>query len=153
MRVSEFPDIERTLGIDLGAHVEQARRVAEKSAEFSARLADMVGRAESPDGRVGLGFSPEKGLTGVRIDPRAMRMGSEELAELVEQLSKEAVADLERQKREAADEVYEEDAQKVKQPLDPAAMQDALRDMNDAFSGVSRDATALMDQLRKRMGQ
>lgn len=82
--MSEFPDIERTLGIDLGAHVEQARRVAEKSAEFSARLADMVGRAESPDGRVGLGFSPEKGLTGVRIDPRAMRMGSEELAELIE---------------------------------------------------------------------
>jgi hypothetical protein len=41
----------------------------------------------------------------------------------------------------------------VKAPLDPAAMQNALRDMNDAFSGVSRDATALMDQLRKRMGQ
>ncbi|GAA1792902.1 YbaB/EbfC family nucleoid-associated protein [Actinomadura chokoriensis] len=151
--MSEFPDIERTLGIDLGAHAEQARRVAEKSAEFSARLADMVGRAESPDGRVGLGFSPEKGLTGVRIDPRAMRMGSEELAELIEQLSKEAVADLDRQKREAADEVYGEDAQKVKTPLDPAVMQDALRDMNAAFAGVSRDATALMDQLRKRMGQ
>lgn len=151
--MGDFPDIERMLGIDLGAEAERARRVAQRSAELNERLTDLVGRAETEDGRIGLGFSPERGLTDVRIDPRAMRMGSEELAEKIQRLSQEAAADLERQKQEAAREVYGEDAETATTPVDPAKMQEALRDMNDIFSGVSKEATAMLDQVRKHLGQ
>ncbi|WP_067794182.1 YbaB/EbfC family nucleoid-associated protein [Actinomadura formosensis] len=151
--MNQFPDIERTLGIDLGAHAERARRVAQQSAELSERLTGLVGHAESADGRIGLAFSPERGLTDVRIDPRTMRMASEELAETIQRLSQEAVADLERRKQEIAREVYGEDAETATTPVDPAQMHQALRDMNDVFSGVSREATALMDQIRKNLGK
>jgi DNA-binding protein YbaB len=147
-----FPDFQQMLGIDMDAVAAKARRAAERSAEFNERLSGLAGRAETQDGRVRLAFSPEQGLPELHIDPRAMRMGSEELAETIQRLTLEAVADLERQKQEAAREIYGDDSEAVTTP-DAEKMKELLQDMNDTFSGLSKDGSALMDEVRRRLGQ
>ncbi|TDB84808.1 hypothetical protein E1264_23360 [Actinomadura sp. KC216] len=147
-----FPDFQQLLGIDMEAVAARARRVAEQSAELNERLSGLVGHAETQDGRLRLAFSPEQGLPELHIDPRAMRMGSEELAETIQRLTREAVADLERQKQEAARDVYGDD-QEAATPPDAEKLKQSLRDMNDIFSGLSKDATGLMDEARRRLGQ
>jgi len=79
-------------------------------------------------------------------------MGSEELAETIQRLTREAVADLERQKQEAARQVYGNDPEAATPP-DAEKLKESLQDMNDIFSGLSKDTTALMDEVRRRLGQ
>ncbi|SDI54302.1 YbaB/EbfC family nucleoid-associated protein [Nonomuraea jiangxiensis] len=70
------------------------------SREFSEtidRVGEVVGQAESPDGKVKVRVSSSGQLTALRIDPRAMRLGSEELADTIMDLSRRATEDAARQ--------------------------------------------------------
>ncbi|MEO3875657.1 YbaB/EbfC family nucleoid-associated protein [Nonomuraea sp. B12E4] len=66
------------------------------SREFSdviGRVGEVTGEAESPDGRIKVRVSSSGQLTALRIDPRAMRLGSEELADAIMDLSRRATED------------------------------------------------------------
>jgi DNA-binding protein YbaB len=141
-----IPDVEAMLGLDMAAAVEGARRMAEQAATVQDRIAGLVGRAETPDGRVRLAFSPEKGLPELHIDPRAMRMGSEELAETIQRLVGEALADLVEQKQATA----AKDGVEAAAP-DPEAIGKTLDGMSDVMRMAARDATALIEQVRARL--
>ncbi|GAA1807687.1 YbaB/EbfC family nucleoid-associated protein [Actinomadura chokoriensis] len=142
-------DVEAMLGIDIAGAAQSAQRMAEKSVELQERLAGLTGEAETPDGRVRVVFSPEEGLPEVHIDPRAMRMGSEELAATISRLSREAVQDLQRRKQEIAGEVYGDDA--AADVPKPEALKETLRGMDDIVQALSRDANAMLDQIRRQM--
>lgn len=66
------------------------------SREFSdvmAQVGDVTGEAASRDGKISVRVTATGQLTGLRIDPRAMRMGSQELAEAILEASRRATED------------------------------------------------------------
>jgi DNA-binding protein YbaB len=75
---------------------EVLEALAAQSARFEAvgrRLSETRGRGESEDGRVIVEALPGGSLVALRIDPRAMRLGSEALAEAILAAARRAEAD------------------------------------------------------------
>jgi len=62
-----------------------------KLVRLQERITEVRGRGEAAQGRVVAEASANGALTGLRIDPRAMRLGSDELAEAVLQAAAGAV--------------------------------------------------------------
>jgi len=85
-----------------------ARAQFEQATELQRRLADLEGRAESSDSRVKATYNQERGLADLQLDPRALRMGSDELRQTILEVSYEAKRDLERQTKEILDESFAE---------------------------------------------
>ncbi|MEW9554440.1 YbaB/EbfC family nucleoid-associated protein [Nonomuraea sp. NPDC050783] len=56
-------------------------------------VGDVTGQAESPDGRIRVRVSSTGQLAGLHLDPRAMRLGSQELADAIMELSRRAAED------------------------------------------------------------
>ncbi|MDH2425065.1 YbaB/EbfC family nucleoid-associated protein [Sphaerisporangium sp. TRM90804] len=70
--------------------------LAAQRAEFEQvgrRLSETLGRGEAEDGRVAVEVRPNGSLAGLRIDPRAMRLGSDALAEAILRAAVDAEAD------------------------------------------------------------
>jgi DNA-binding protein YbaB len=66
------------------------------SREFSgvmAEMGDVVGQAASADDKVRVRVSASGQLVGLHIDPRAMRLGSQELVDRIMELSGRATED------------------------------------------------------------
>jgi DNA-binding protein YbaB len=66
------------------------------SGEFSdviGRVGEVVGQAVSPDDKIRVQVSASGQLTALHIDPRAMKLGSQELAEVILDLSRRAAED------------------------------------------------------------
>ncbi|MEV5571099.1 YbaB/EbfC family nucleoid-associated protein [Spirillospora sp. NPDC052269] len=86
------------------ADEEEARGRAEQRMQrvmaVQERLRDVVGRARSEDGGITAECTGGQGLTALTIDPRAMGLGSQELADTVVRLVREATVDLRRQTAE-----------------------------------------------------
>lgn len=61
------------------------------------RIAVLEGRAEAEEGRIRVTWVAGRGLGDLRIDPRAMRLGSDELAEAIKGAITSAMTDLQRQ--------------------------------------------------------
>lgn len=153
LRNVEFPDIGKVLGLDIAQLAEQARLQAVQSAELQERVASLVGRAETPDGRVRLSFSPGEGLPELHIDPRAMRLGSQELSETIRGLVLEAIRDLDRQRGEAAREVYGEGFDPETAKPDPKAVDTALQGVSDMMESAGNDVIAFMERMRRGTGR
>ena len=147
----EFPDIGNALGVDVVRLAEETRANALKAAELQQRLGDLVGRAESEDGRVRAAFSPTAGLPELVIDPRAMRLGSEELAEVIMAVVAEAVRDLDRQRLEAAQETFGPQYDPAVARPDPASLQETLRGMSETVDLAGRSLTEIMEGLKARL--
>ncbi|MFI7134556.1 YbaB/EbfC family nucleoid-associated protein [Nonomuraea sp. NPDC050153] len=62
--------------------------------ELRDGLNDLRGRGEAANGQVTAEVLPSGALSGLRIDPRAMRLGSDALAEAVLAAANAAAADL-----------------------------------------------------------
>ncbi|MCK2215010.1 YbaB/EbfC family nucleoid-associated protein [Actinomadura sp. ATCC 31491] len=65
-------------------------------------VGDVTGQAESPDGKIRVRVSSSGQLTGLHLDPRAMRLGSQELAEAIMRLSRRAAEDAARRLMDVA---------------------------------------------------
>ncbi|GGL10667.1 hypothetical protein Sme01_16000 [Sphaerisporangium melleum] len=75
---------------------EVLEALAAQSAMFEAagrRMAETRGQGEAEDGRVVVEVSPGGSLVSLRIDPRAMRLGSEALAEAIIAAARQAEQD------------------------------------------------------------
>ncbi|MDP9845888.1 DNA-binding protein YbaB [Streptosporangium lutulentum] len=68
--------------------------------ELQERIAGVRGRGEAARGHVAVEASPAGALTSLTIDPRAMRLGSAELAAAILQAAGEAARDAEKQVKE-----------------------------------------------------
>ncbi|HEU5157522.1 MAG TPA: YbaB/EbfC family nucleoid-associated protein [Streptosporangiaceae bacterium] len=148
----EFPDLEKALGIDVNQLARQMREQTAQAEELRRQVAGLVGHAESDDGQVRLGVSSAGGLTELSIDPRAMRMGSDNLARMILDLFGRARADLDRQKQEAARETLGDDFDPAALTMDAKTMEGALKGMSETVESAGQNITALMEQLRRRLG-
>jgi DNA-binding protein YbaB len=93
------PEIDRALA-ELAAHAagfEEATRL----------LAETRGRGESAGGQVAVELSPNGSLTALRIDPRALRLGSQALAEAVIEAYRRAEEDVAGQSFDVARTLFE----------------------------------------------
>lgn len=129
-----------------------AERQVANAAELESRTADMLGRAESADGRITVTWSPGGELAGLEIDPRALRDGSEKLAETVVEVAREAKRDLQRQLDELTSELFGAEGKPTEAQPDPEELQETIDGIQDLFTGGLRDANKLLDQMRKNFG-
>ncbi|RVX44752.1 YbaB/EbfC DNA-binding family protein [Nonomuraea polychroma] len=84
------------------------------SREFSdvmGMVGEVVGQAASPDGKIKVQVSSSGQLTALHIDPRAMRLGSQELADAIMDLSGRATEDAARRLMEVTRPYLEDDRQ------------------------------------------
>ncbi|TNY36601.1 YbaB/EbfC family nucleoid-associated protein [Thermomonospora catenispora] len=138
---------------DFGEFLRASERQAAKSQELTRKSAELVGRAESPDGRVEVEWTHERGLAGLRIGPRAMRSSSTELAELIVTTAQVAEDDLRAQADALTEELFGPDGDPLEVLEDPEAVQDKIKELQDGFHGTLQDATALPENLRRTLGR
>lgn len=122
-----------------------------KMQEFQRRAAEIVGTAATEDGMIKVGWRGD-GPSDLEIHPRAMRMGSGELAATIMRLIGEAKADSRRQSGDIMAEVYGEEnpADLIR---DPEALRQSLDVMRRTFSGAVDESTDLIKQLQRRLGK
>jgi DNA-binding protein YbaB len=110
-------------------------------------MGSVVGRAESQDGRVKIECANEKGITKVELDPRAMRMASQELAETLTEVSQEAMADLRQQTQAAIREAFGggDDTFNV------GTARERRKEVSESFQRALGDAQSEMGRLMKRL--
>ena len=82
---------------DLDKQIVETRAQLERFEDFRNRFGAVVGRGEAANGQVRVEAGPTGGLKGLVIDPRAMRLGSEELAAAIRRAAATAAADSARQ--------------------------------------------------------
>ncbi|MFJ8581697.1 YbaB/EbfC family nucleoid-associated protein [Micromonospora sp. NPDC093277] len=130
-----------------------AARMREQMAqgdELRSRLTGLTGRAVSDDEQIEVVCTAEDPAHELRIDPRAMRRSSAELAELLQELLRSARTDLQQQTTEAVRDVA---GQFGPQSLigNPAAAQAKLAQINEMVSGPMRQSSELLERLRRQL--
>jgi DNA-binding protein YbaB len=138
---------------DFEAMLKASERQAAQAEEFARKAAELVGNAESPDGRVRVQWQDDKGLAGLEIDPRAMRLPAEDLAGLITETAQRAKRDLRAQADELTAELFGPGGDPMSLMADPAQVQAKIEEVQSVFDGSLRDVTALMDDLRKSFGK
>ncbi|QKW33604.1 YbaB/EbfC family nucleoid-associated protein [Actinomadura sp. NAK00032] len=150
-----MPELGPDDALDPELMFRDARAQFEQVAELQRRLAELKGRAESPDGRVKATYDQERGLADLELDPRALRSGAAELREVILTVSHEAKRDLERQVKEVTEESF---AQQDFTPADlkdlvedPQGITQTLGDMGKVFEGATKEVEGMLDQVRRAM--
>lgn len=138
--------------MDFNEVLRNSRERMAKVSEARERLAGLAGHAESTDGRIKVTSTSQDPLAELHIDPRAMRMGSEELSAAIRQVSRLAREDLDRQANEITREVYGDDDNPMDALRDPEQLKKNLTEMQEMFGKAGNDARAMIDQLRQGLG-
>jgi DNA-binding protein YbaB len=133
------------------AHMESSlrdmHRQVKQLSSLQEKLSDLVGKAESPDGRIRVECTVAQTPAKLDLDPRAMRMGSQELAEAITALIQEATQDLQRQVREELAGSF--DGKGLE-----AGRREAREQMTEALSNfrrVAADATDELEGMRRNL--
>ncbi|TDB82952.1 YbaB/EbfC family DNA-binding protein [Actinomadura sp. KC216] len=134
---------------DLEKILRASERQVANAEEMKSRTADLLGHAESDDGRIKVEWGPFGELSKLQIDPRALRDGSEKLAETIVEVAREAKQDLQRQLDDLTSEVFGPDGNPADLQPDPAELKETIAGIQDLFTGGLRDATKVFDQMRK----
>jgi DNA-binding protein YbaB len=82
---------------DMEGSLRRARMQAEKIKDMQDELMSLVGRGEAADGKVRVEYATGVGMQNLEVDPRAMRMASQELCAAITSAVREAMGDLQRQ--------------------------------------------------------
>ncbi|MEU0565506.1 YbaB/EbfC family nucleoid-associated protein [Nonomuraea sp. NPDC005983] len=136
----------------LPENLERMARESEQSilrlTEMSDELGAITGTGESADQQVRALVDNAGGIQRITIDPRAMRMGSEELADHVTAAVRAAQADAQRQGEEMLANALGSDAARF--PLDMDALQRQVNDIQESFSMSIENSLASIDRLTRR---
>ncbi|MEU4508583.1 YbaB/EbfC family nucleoid-associated protein [Nonomuraea wenchangensis] len=108
----------------LADYYEQARRVMRDLQAARAAIGQVEGRAQSKDGLVEAVATGHGELTGLRLDPRALRLGEAALSREVTAVLRAAQDDAERRAKEIADKVA--GAATLPQPLDESFVRERV---------------------------
>ncbi len=136
---------------DVPSHLAEAARAhAAKADELLERLDAVEGVAETTDGLLRARVNAAVGLAALYLDPRAMRMPSEDLAEAICRVAQQARANLEERTQQVVQDASGEDD--AGGPFATAAGRQAkLNELAGLFDGAARDATSTLAMVQKRM--
>jgi DNA-binding protein YbaB len=124
---------------------EQLLQRARAMEQVQERIRELQGVARTDDGYVEATYTAVDGLAGLTLDPRAMRMASEDLAEAILTVSRAAREDFEEQRREAAAELG------PAPDVDLAEAERTIQDMTESYTRGVGEMQSMMERLRGQM--
>lgn len=145
--MQEFGDFAR---IDLEQLVKGADRQLALLGTFEERAASCVGRAEDEDGFVTVEYGQE-GVRELQLHPKAMRLSSGELAELIKVVLRDATADFQRAITEEAGELFGEESNPLALLSDPDAITGKVVEAGPIYDRAFDDVMGRLDQIRRRL--
>ncbi|MFI0349685.1 YbaB/EbfC family nucleoid-associated protein [Actinomadura sp. 9N407] len=138
--------------MDVSEMLRLSQERMEKLAAVREQIAGLSGRAESADGRVKVACTAEDPLAELTVDPRAMRMAADDLAETVRTTARLARQDLDDQVSEITAREYAEAGNPMDMLKDQDGLKKSLGDMQNMFQKAGRDAENMMEQLQRNLG-
>ncbi|MEO3873647.1 YbaB/EbfC family nucleoid-associated protein [Nonomuraea sp. B12E4] len=144
--MQEFGDFAK---IDIDKLLKGADRQLALLGEFQQNVGSLVGRAQDEDGFVTVEYGQE-GVRELELHPKAMRLSSGELAELIKTALKDATDDFQKQLHEAAGELFGEEDNPMK--FDPEAMTERLHAAQRMHDRAFEDVMGELDGIRRRLG-
>lgn len=135
---------------DFGRLADQARERMRRAEELQERLAPLVGVGSTDDGSIRVSCTPREGISKIEIQPRAMRLGSEELGEQLIRLIGEAQRALQAQVREVTAETMGATLD-PDSPTGPVNAEARMRSAMAAFESAKQGADAMMSNLQRQM--
>lgn len=127
---------------DLDSQLREMRRTADGLRSARERIAALSGTGSAADGRVSATWAAGTGLDQLHIDPRAMRMSSDDLAAAVKLAVVSAISDLRRQTTEVLQE-------ETGVPPDGAISR--IADLRESFTSEMGEIAARIDEARRQM--
>lgn len=129
-------------GQDLDGRLRDMRKAADGMRAARERLASLVGTGTAADGRVRVTWAAATGLDQLNLDPRAMRMPSQDLAAAIKSAITGAMADLRRQTAEVM---------QAETGASAGGSVAKIEEMREAFGSQMDEITARIDDARRRM--
>src|SRR5690242_3990821 len=93
----------------------------DKARELKERMAEVVGRGEAADGRISAEFRQQGGLTALDLDPRVMRLSTEELSLAIRDAVNAAAQDYQTKATQVGGELFGGAGESVEKLTDPKA--------------------------------
>ncbi|MFD0886832.1 YbaB/EbfC family nucleoid-associated protein [Streptosporangium algeriense] len=121
-----------------------------KMEELQKEITALVGRAQDEDGMVTVEYAAE-GLRELELHPKAMRLGSGELAERIKEVFREASRDLQRQLEEATDRAFGEQGNPMRVFNDPEGALGRVKEAEAAYDRTFQDVMGELDRIRRRL--
>lgn len=126
----------------------------QKAEDLQLKIGEIVGTASSEDERIRVVFSEVDGIRELTVDPRAMRLPSDELAEEVKRLTNAAKSDGQAQIQKLLDETFNDGA-----APDPAEVGEQVAELREMLDGFMQDTmrmdgelTGIFDRMRRMAG-
>lgn len=145
--MQEFGDF---ANIDIDKLLKAADGQFARIEELQKTMTTVVGRAQDEDGLVTVEFGSE-GLRELELHPKAMRLGSAELADRIKQVVRDANEDLQRQVSEAMGEAFGEDDNPMRFVKDPEAALHQVKAAEAAYNRTFEDVMGELDRIRRRL--
>lgn len=143
--MNEFGDF---ANIDVDKLLNGAQERVAKMQEMRERISELVGYAQDEEGMVKVTYTAAGGLDQLELNPRAMRLASQDLSERIRTAVREAAEDLQRKMREVTQETFG-DRPDLR---DPEVAMEQAKEAQAAFDRTLKDAVGELDRIRKRMG-
>ncbi|GAA2760135.1 YbaB/EbfC family nucleoid-associated protein [Actinopolymorpha rutila] len=135
----DFNDLLR----DPEAIIAAQRENLQRAQEMERRIAEVSGSATSEDERITVTYTEENGIESIQLDPRAMRMASEDFAAVLVQVANAARADMRDQMQRVVDETIGEEGQP-----DLAELATNAAQMEAAMNEFMRDTMTMESDLQ-----
>ncbi|TDD11256.1 hypothetical protein E1292_06245 [Nonomuraea deserti] len=129
--------------------VAEAQRPAAELDELYRQVLDVKGVARDPGKLVTVECSVQ-GVTGLDIDPRAMRWGSQRLSQTILSLIAEALADMQAKSAELLRDVLGEGPLDLAAGNNPADVR--MREAREAYESAMDQATAELARIQRDLG-
>lgn len=127
---------------DLDGRLRELRKASDGMRAAKERLSTLAGTGTAADGKVRVTWAAATGLDELHLDPRAMRMPSQDLAAAIKSAVTEAMADLRRQTAEVL---------RAETGVSAGGSVAKIHQMREAFDEQMDEITARIDEARRRM--
>ncbi|SDQ42905.1 YbaB/EbfC family nucleoid-associated protein [Thermostaphylospora chromogena] len=135
---------------DVEGFMRNAEEFSRKAEEMQKKLDTIVGWAQDEDNLVTVEYTSQ-GLRELQIHPKAMRMSSGELAELIKEVIQEAVDDLQQRMSEVMSEVFGEEDNPMRLVQNPDLAMEKIKESEEAYNRVFNDVMGELDRIASRL--
>ncbi|PZG17906.1 YbaB/EbfC family DNA-binding protein [Nonomuraea aridisoli] len=145
--MQEFGDFAK---VDLEKLVKGADEQLALLGTFSERAASCVGRAQDEDGFVTVEYGQE-GVRELELHPKAMRLSSGELAEMIKATLRDATDDFQRRLTQEAGELFGQESNPLRLLSDPASIIGKAKEAEPLYDRAFEDVMGRLDKIRRRL--
>jgi DNA-binding protein YbaB len=126
-----------------------------KAEQLQQRVGEITGTATSEDERITVSFNETTGVEELKLDPRVMRMPSEDLAAEIARLVNAARADAQAQIQVVLDETFGADGRPDPEEIGEqvAELQQSLDEMMGDTMRMDGELSSVLEQMRRLAGE